>query len=367
MSVTVHTHTIDWYLQLNLTCDAALAQKRSATAEAVAKKITRARVIELLRLFLFSPVGVEFTQQFTNELVVLDAEFPLSNNAQELRMMAGLVMITTFEESSYEKQAKAFALGLRAASFPSGRVKAIQPAILMEAENYLRSQAGRNRPNDFGTDIAPDATKTLLARGKALVEAEAGADEAKKTTARTAHRDSIPSAIVNSHRGLAKRIEQLAEESALLWWVLAEHSDTLQKAVCKLEPDAYALVAAAEAAQRTMQLPPPPSIGPLLTRALQPCMANKEKLVLSDYIKATESVWRAGYVKSVNVADCRDLSPICAALEKMEELGNAATALKAVSKLCPGVKGDLPLMPSQAAEQFYNEILFHRALSVATT
>lgn len=87
--------------------------------------------------------------------------------------------------------------------------------------------------------------------------------------------------------------------------------------------------------------------------------------MLSDYVKATDPLWRAIHVKSVNVADCRDLTPLCAALEKTEELGDAATALKAVAKLCPGVKGELPLMPVQAAQQFYNEILFLRALDTA--
>jgi hypothetical protein len=254
---------------------------------------------------------------------------------------------------------------LRAASFPAGRVQPIQPAILMEGEEYLRNEAGRLRPDKFVTDAVPEVTRELVARGKALSEAAAPGDEAKKMAALTAYRESVASAIGSSHRELANRIEQLAEESALLWWVLAEYSDALQRPVSKLAPEAYALAAAAEAAQRTMNLPPPPSIGPLLARALQPCKASEKKLVLSDYVKATDPLWRAAHVKSVNVVDCRDLSPLCAALEKTEELGSATTGLKAVAKLCPGVKGDLPLTPAQAAQQFYNEILFLRALDAA--
>jgi len=65
---------------------------------------------------------------------------------------------------------------------------------------------------------------------------------------------------------------------------------------------------------------------------------------------------------SLIVSDCRDLSPLCAALEKTEELGSASTALKALVKLCPGVKGDLTLTPAQAAQQFYNELVFLRTL-----
>lgn len=46
--VTMHKHTTDWYRQIFLTPDAALAEKRWATAEAVAKKLPPARIIELL-------------------------------------------------------------------------------------------------------------------------------------------------------------------------------------------------------------------------------------------------------------------------------------------------------------------------------
>lgn len=355
----MHNHTIDWYRQLNLTPDALVAQKRWETAVALGKKLSRTRVIELLRLFLFAPTGTDFTRPFTNELIALDPEYPVSNNTQELRMIAGLAMIAIFDKPS--KSANAFALGLRAASFPDRRLKPIQPAILTEAEEYLHNEAGRLRPDEFATDVAPEVLKTLLGQGKALVEAGATADEAKKAAALASYHQSIPSAIAASHRVLASRIQQLAEEGALLWWVLSEFSDALQRPTCKLSPEAYAFAVAAEAAQRTIQLPPPPSIGPLLARALQPCKRNDRRLALSDYVKAVDPAWRANFHKSINVSDCRDLSPLCTALERAEGLGRAA-ALKTLSKDCPGVKGEALLTPAQAAQQFYNEILFLRAL-----
>jgi hypothetical protein len=112
-----------------------------------------------------------------------------------------------------------------------------------------------------------------------------------------------------------------------------------------------------------MNLPPPPSIGPLLARALQPCKATEKKLVLSDYIKSTDPQWRSAHIKSVSAVDCGDLSPLCAVLNKTEELGSAATALKAVAKLCRGVKAELALTPAEVAQQFYNELVFLRSLN----
>lgn len=124
----MHNHTIDWYRQILLTPDAELANKRWETAQTVAKKLSRARIIDLLQLYLFPVSDSEFSTRFTEELITIDKEFPVAKNASELRMMAGLIMATCFENPSEE--ADSFALGLRAANFPAKRIHPL------ESESY---------------------------------------------------------------------------------------------------------------------------------------------------------------------------------------------------------------------------------------
>jgi len=304
----------------------------------------------------------EFSQQFTNELIEIDPEFPVTNNAQELRLMAGLVMTTTFGEASCA--ANAFALGLRAACFQDGRIQPIQTEILVEAEAFLRTEASRLRQDGFKDVSGEVMLETLAAQEDALGEAEAAGDDAKTEIAQTAYRASIRESISTGYHELANRIMQLAEESALLWWVLGEHSDALGQSTSALNVEAYALVTAAEAAQRTMILPPPQSIGPLLARALRPCRGGDNVLVLSDYFNAVDPNWRAAQAKSINVVNCRDLSPLCATLEKTQELDSVADALRAMGKICPGITAELQITPGQVAQQFFNEIVFLRSLEM---
>jgi len=354
----MHKNTIDWLKQTNLTADVALGEKRWATAERVSEKLARIRIIELLRLFLFAPTNLDSAQKITDELKVLDVEFP-GDSIQELRLMAGFVILTTYANSSPE--ADVFALGIRAAGFPQGRVQPVQPAMMIEGEEYLREKAGRIRSDEFPNDAAV-VTKNLAARRKALADAVAGGDEAKKTATVEAYQKSIVETISDSHTKLSARVAQLAEETALLWWVLNEHSDTLQKPVANLDREEYALAAACEAAKRTHLLPPPPSIGPLLARSLKSCKPGKTRPVFADYLEAAKLNGCIIQMKSPLLADCRDLLPICAALEKMAELGDLDSVLKVIPKLCPGVSGKQPLAPEQAAQQFYNELIFLRAL-----
>jgi hypothetical protein len=359
----MHKHAIDWLRQLSLTADAALAEKRWNAAATVAKTRSRARLIELLRLFLFPTAEGDVLKRWTDELIGIDPEFPVSQNLQEVRLLAGFAIVATFEEVSTASDT--LALGMRAARFPEGRVKPIQPAILTEAEEYARSRSRKLRPDEFATDDAADLTNPLTRRAKAIEDAETGGDATKIATAEAGYRDAVARTFLSSHRAMAKRVEQLAEESALLWWVLGEYSDTLQEPLHNLPPAAYAFPAAAEAAARSVYLAPPPSIGALLARALRSCKPETKKLTLIDYVTTVNSAWRASQARSLIIADCRDLVPVSAVLEKTEELGNASTAVRTVAKICPGLKADLPLTPAQAASQFYNEILFVRALAAA--
>lgn len=360
----MHKHTVDWIRQVEITADAGLAEKHWETAKKLAENLTRPRIIEFLRLFLFPTSATDFTKTFTEELVELDPEFRISDNIQYLRLMSGLTMVSIFNNSSDE--ADAFALGVRAASFPADRAQPVIPAMVGESEQYILNEAGRCRPDDFAT-VDDQITKTLTARAKAVIEAQGTGDLEKQKTAESSFRNSVVSTIAGSHSKLGARLHQLAEESGLLWWVFNEYSEELQSPLSKLSPQAYALVAASEAAGRTHIIPPPPCIGPLLARALRNCKTAKKNPVLSDYVEAADPAWCASHVKELKLDDCYDLVPLSAAIKKTAELGDTTSALKAIPKLCPGVTTTIALLPPQAAQQFYNELVFLRALSNASS
>ncbi|MGA9622975.1 MAG: GTPase-associated system all-helical protein GASH [Bryobacteraceae bacterium] len=270
----------------------------------------------MLRLFLFPKPETTENAWFTDGLLTLDKEFPVANNAEQLRLMAGVVMVTTFDEGSAE--GCAFALGLRAAVFPKRSTLPAQPEILAAAEAYLQAEAERQRPTYFGD--APESR-------------------------------------------LAEQIRRLAEETGLLWWVISEYSTSLRRRTSGLTAPAYALIAAAEAADRTQILPPPPSADALLARVLKPCKSGPKKAhTLIDFWTAADAGWRAGLLRSIDASEGRDFVPIITGLAKCEEFGEAVGAARVVPKLCPGVSIEHPLSPAEAAQQLYVELMFLKAL-----
>jgi hypothetical protein len=308
----------------------------------------------LLRLFLFAKPDPAEIRWFTEALLKLDQEFPVTNNAEELRLMAGVVMATTFAGRS--RPANAFALGLRVTQMAGRTIDPVQPEILAEAEKYLRAEAERLRPAEFGG-------------GRRL---EPGATESAHAAAVSAEVNQLPAGghdqAVNTLSGeppyLASEVRRLAEETGMLWWILTEYSASLDCPTSDLTATEYALAAAAEAADRTQIVPPPLSADALVTRALRPCKSAPDKtLTLADFLAATNPTWRDVRLTQIGHIDFPYLVPVTTALTKNQEIDDAAQAAQVAAKLCPGIVAEHPLSPSEIAHLFYCELMFFKALS----
>ena len=354
----MHPHLIDWFRNPHIQPDAAVVEKRWEVAVELASKLNRAQVVDLVRLFLFEQPKKALVDKVTANVLAHDATFPVANNTEELRLMSGVVAIASFEDRS--SAADALALGIRAASWPQSRTQPARIEISSEATQYLVTEAETVRPEDFGQLPKEDQLAGAL---KTLVAAEAGDDKPASAASLASYRRILEAHIANADRALARQVERLSEESALLWWVIAEHSVALSQPTADLSGAAYALVAAAEAASRTRVLPPPASAGPLIARALRSCKGSaKGELPLTKYLSAVDAGWRARHVSGLNASECADLVPFATALSKTEEFGDPKKAIEVLPNICPGVTGELMLTPAAAAEQHYFELMFLRAL-----
>lgn len=344
------TRLVEWLRQIHLTADANLASKRWKLAENFIERIDAKAAAQLLRIFLFPQVASQQSQTLTDQLLEIDNEFPASDNAEDIRLLAGLSMLAAV--SKREALADAFALGVVAASFPKHRSDPAQRGIVEELGKYLHNKANSLRPSDFDTSAEKDRIQRQL---------EVLATEIAKPTNLKA---AIGYLTDELDRAYGLRLQRLSEECGLLWWLLGGYSTQLNRETSVVEEDAYALVAASEVASRTLLLPPPPSIVAVLKRALEPCKKpKKRKLTLKDILGASDAAWRTGQAVSHPGNDFADLIPLLTALAKLEESGDITVLDKVLPKSCPGVSTSLELTPSEASHQFYNELLFCRALT----
>lgn len=356
----MHPHLIDWFRGPHLVPNESAVSKRWSAANALAESAKRDLLIDLLRLFLFEAPKQALIDRVTPQILKHDPTFPVADNTEELRLMAGVVGVAAFAEAT--AWADAFALGLQAAHWRPGRTIPAQVEIIRDAAAYLESEGDRVRPTDFGALPKTEADK-LPAALKALVTAEGGDDKAAVVAPASAYRSLLVAAMNEADVALARQVQRLSEESALLWWIIAEHSMTLRKSTNGMPATAYALIAATEAAERTRLLPPPASAGPLLARALKPTKAPaKGEATVAQYLSATDPEWRSRRVENLRMSDCQDLVPFATGLAKTEEFGSAQKAVDVLPNLCPGVASNQAFTPAAAAHQHYVELMFLRAL-----
>ena len=350
----MHPHLVDWFRNVHINPDLKAVEKRWSTAQEYSTTLSRVSVPRLLRLFLFAKPDPGEISWFTEALLRLDKEFPVTNNVEELRLMAGVVMVTTFADRS--RPANAFALGLRVAQMAGRTVDPVQPEILAEADQYLRAETERLRPAEFGRGRLSDPGVTLSAHA-----VSAGAEENQLAAGGD---DQAVNTLRDEHRYLTSETRRLAEETGMLWWILTEYSPSLDCPTSNLTPPEYALVAAAEAADRTQLVPPPLSASALVTRALRSCKKGPKKtLTIANFLAKTNPTWRDARLRQIGCIDFPYLVPVTTALARIQEIDNAAQAAHVAAKLCPGMVAEHPLSPSEIAYLFYCELMFFKALS----
>lgn len=345
MNLTHPPQLIDWLRKLHLNADAQLAAKRWKMAETFCSTVDGENCCDVLRCFLFAEPQANSVQRLTDKLLGIDSEFPATNNTEEVRLTAGIVMLAAKTKNKIFARAAAF--GLRAASFPAHRCSPYENVVSQEMADFLREESESLRCATF--DPSQDAAS--------FPEANAPPDAAMTTV-------SVRKLIDLFAQLYGKRIQRLSEESGVLWWFLGAFSDILNKESKDLTSESYALVAANEAADRIQLLPPPPSVHPLLGRALSKCKSfKKKKLTLKDFILASDEKWRSNFLIVHKSANFGDLVPITTSLRKFDDSGDATVLGKALQKACPGVSPDLAISELEASTQMFDEIMFMRTLT----
>jgi len=150
----------------------------------------------------------------------------------------------------------------------------------------------------------------------------------------------------------------------MLWWVVGEYSTVLSTRVTELDDYEYALIAGYEAATRTTVLPPPHSVGALIARALKPCRTQGSTVtyLLRDFLTAANGDWRKRIAESTNLFGASSIVPTITALAKTEEFGAVDSIDRVLPNICPGLKMEALITPTDMAQQFYTELVFLKAM-----
>lgn len=332
----MHTHFYHWHNRVELKPESTVLHARWDAAAKFAAELSAENACSLLRLALFGTIEPEFAKRFSEALVAQEATFPPEENVELLRVMATAALYSQMETESAE--ADAVALGVVAAAFQPDRIQPVCKELALRSAEYLTSESERMRP-----------TPGVASDYRALKKATEAADWASKPEA--------PQLIGKAVLELGNTIGRIAEENQFLWWLLSRRSSLLSMRREKVAAKEYALVAAAEAAERVALLPPPPSVESLIGEVLAHCSkASNAAGQLADLISAANI---DSLKASAAGADVRELCPISGLLGVRRGGGKVDGA--SLEKF--GLQPELKVSPTEAANQYYRELMFLRALA----
>lgn len=331
----MHTHFYHWHNRVELKPDPNVLQARWDAAVKFAEDLSAENACSLLRLALFGTIEPEFAGRFSEALVAQEATFPPEENIELLRVMATAAIYIQMDTESVE--ADAVALGVVAAAFPPDRVQPVCKELALRSAEYLTSESEHVRPTP---KVATDYRAL-----KNATEDEGWASEPE-----------APQLIGKAVLELGDTMGRIAEENQFLWWLLSRRSSLLSMRREKVSVKEYTLVAAAEAAERVALLPPPPSVESLIGEVLTHCSkASNAAGPLADFISAAsiDSLKAAAAGK-----DVRELCPISGLLGVRRGGGK----LDGESLANFGLQPELKVSPTEAANQYFRELMFLRAL-----
>jgi hypothetical protein len=368
--MVIHQQFGDWYRSATLTPTEDLLQKRWTGIEDLVKQPTAPQLLGLAKLFTL-PHATEavIPAGFRESFRAHDDLFPLRDNLQELRILAGIVLRFVIETK--EHWAPLAALAIACGSFGAREANLPGREHLQAAERFLVEYSRKSRASTEPAPLKiPTLTKAKMAetlqQGFFAVNQTPNLYEPLLNT--LADLASSFSATLKQAQSAIHELTELAkvreEEVSILWWLQTHFSRSLQKSFSEMGYLTGTLVLPMELADLTVFVPGSEVAVAVLVHALMLAGApsSSETLTIVNATNGTPREWRENVCEKYKIDASGLLTPVLMALHKSLETEGRDEWLPVYRKACD-IPGDRPLPLLQISLQLYRERMLLRALS----
>lgn len=307
----------DWYRSAAVDPPEGLLEKRWATVETLARDADKSKVIAYATCFALAAHEKNVPSGFRESFHATDDTFPIKDNLQEVRVLAGAVLHQIILAGGRAAATAALALacgtiGPRVSVAPtSDHVSAAHKYLIHKSRDLRRGDALRPSAHHaptakrlaelfaapiFQNNQLPGLHQPLLA---AVTELSAALADVQGQTAE-----------------MAVRLAAREEEINILWWLQTGFSRDLQLPFSDVGVTAGSLIFPSELADLTSIIPGPDSILAVLVDALGRAGASSaaETVTIAQTVNATSRAWREQSAKRLSSASVGLLCPISLAI-----------------------------------------------------
>jgi hypothetical protein len=362
----MHRHFADWYREISLVPTPEILEKRWAGIDTFLKEIDVGTILELVCTFVHGgSCTPQFAERFTQVFVQSDSTFPMRENHNELRVLAGSCIAELFVGSD-----ELSTLAAACTTCGSFAVSSSEPPfqdVVEDANSKLARTSFDLRSNIKYPEISTYESQLDSVLQELKKKSEAGnlpqiqltgpiIDGLLSTEKKFVELSKQIRGFANQAR---QRTESLAEECDVLWWLFAGFSHDLEIAFSNVAPKALPIIVGKELADLIRCLPGPSSTRAILTRAMQskPKRKNSALSTIIETVNALPPEWRDRVIKTRGekpaIFPC--IFPLHYGLRMASDVGAASWQNALLKKT--HAKPDLSISTTQIAYQFYLESL----------
>ncbi len=370
----MHKHFSDWYREIGIVPTTEALDKRRAAIEAIVKDIKRKEVIALVCILNHGGQCLpEFAEQFAQHFLKSDTTFSMRNNENELRVLAGACLAEIIISRTDLALIAAACIISGAFAIPSSEppfvdVKQEAEAKMARASSDLRAEIQYPEIPLYGPELEAvlqkfktQTTPNNLQQVQLVTPLIDGLVKTEKMLIELAQksREFVTQAQC--------RIETLAEECNVLWWLFSGHSHDLEIVFTLLDKKALPIILGKELADLIAYLPGPTSVKAILNKAMLVPQKGKgnSQYKISDAVNSLSLAWRTSIAEKVraNAPLFPCIFPLHSAIALAVDLDGSEWD-KALKKKVSYMEVDLLIPTSQIAYQFYLESLMMKVIDV---
>ena len=359
----MNKHFAEWYRTVNIEpYDEQLKHRWKGIEDYIKLDFPTSDIFELVKLFFNIPTHNEdFHTRFVNCFTNIDSAFKRNYNL-EISVLAGVTLITIIEKVESMNILAIFST----LSIAFNKREAVVPDIyekILDEYNHLSALIRENLLKYKKEDSCTPSCKNLCDHLK-----ENGATWDSNTgTLFNNYITSLNNYVIKAEEKneyVTKSISIYSEESQILWWLIGEWSQDLDKPFKELSSTEAALIIGKELADLVNTLPGPYSSEAVLNKMLGSCKKGARKdLIFADAIEQTSIEWRRTVVEKYPSENLKEITPVLTAITKSLEVDNEKEWLPSFKGATKLEADKIKLSSRELAFQMYVECLTIKCLN----
>lgn len=328
--------------------------KRWAAVEKLSTELEHREIRDLIRFSAqVGTVDESTISKVRQSFWEQDKTFEMTNNDVELRLLASSTVIRILRNESSDQLDHALAVACL--DFCGAHSGFELPALVEEANRALNSMSQAMRPANTLAKPQKRAVSAAAAMKQFKERIDAGQTQVMFPDLEAVLTDygKAFNQLSADNSKLHTAIELEKEEIDILWWLVAAHSNDLEKPLSEFPKAPAAVLAGKELADLVAHRPGPIGAANILGRMLANGSGKKQKISLQNLVSKLPLEWRKKIATSVTEYS-NQICPLLSAIAASVELDDEDAWIKVFARKFPH-STSAPLSPEILAFQMYRE------------